>query len=62
MDAIRQLLTRFGEMAAHPGAFGILLIYALLWFIFDRDLECVVYDFADPASRTSRHAGFAGKT
>lgn len=37
MHAIRQLLTRFGEMAAHPGAFGILLIYALLWFIFDRD-------------------------
>jgi low affinity Fe/Cu permease len=24
-------------MAAHPGAFGILIGYAVLWFIFDRD-------------------------
>jgi low affinity Fe/Cu permease len=24
-------------MAAHPGAFGILVMYAVLWFIFDRD-------------------------
>jgi len=24
-------------MAAHPGAFGILIVYAVLWFIFDRD-------------------------
>ena len=37
MHAIRQLLTRLGEMAAHPSAFGILIVYALLWFIFDRD-------------------------
>ena len=37
MQAIRQLLTRLGEMAAHPSAFGILIVYALLWFIFDRD-------------------------
>ena len=37
MQAIRELLTRLGELAAHPGAFGILIIYALLWFIFDRD-------------------------
>jgi low affinity Fe/Cu permease len=37
MHAIRQLLTRLGEMAAHPGAFGVLVLYALLWFIFDRD-------------------------
>ena len=35
MDGIRQLLTRLGELAAHPGAFGILIVYALLWFIFD---------------------------
>lgn len=33
---IRRSLTRIGELAAHPAAFGILLIYALLWFIFDR--------------------------
>ena len=25
-----------GELAAHPAAFGVLLAYALLWFIFDR--------------------------
>ena len=37
MDAIRQLLTRLGELAAHPGAFGILVAYAVLWFIFDRE-------------------------
>jgi low affinity Fe/Cu permease len=37
MQAIRELLTRLGVMAAHPGAFGILIVYALLWFIFDRD-------------------------
>jgi low affinity Fe/Cu permease len=37
MHAIRQLLTGLGEMAAHPSAFGILIVYALLWFIFDRD-------------------------
>jgi low affinity Fe/Cu permease len=37
MQAIRQLLTRLGELAAHPGAFGILIVYALLWFVFDRD-------------------------
>jgi len=24
-------------MAAHPGAFGILIVYGVLWFIFDRD-------------------------
>jgi low affinity Fe/Cu permease len=33
---IRQSLTRIGELAAHPAAFGLLLIYASLWFIFDR--------------------------
>jgi len=37
MDAIRQLLTRLGELAAHPGAFGILIAYTVLWFIFDRE-------------------------
>ena len=37
LDAIRQLLTRLGELAAHPGASGILVAYAVLWFIFDRE-------------------------
>ena len=37
MDAIRHLLTRLGELAAHPGAFGILIAYAVLWFVFDRE-------------------------
>jgi low affinity Fe/Cu permease len=36
-NSIRKLLTRLGEMAAHPSAFGVLVLYALLWFIFDRD-------------------------
>jgi low affinity Fe/Cu permease len=34
-DLIRQSLTKVGEFAAHPAAFGILLVYALLWFTFD---------------------------
>jgi low affinity Fe/Cu permease len=33
---IRHSLTRIGELAAHPAAFGILLIYLVLWFSFDR--------------------------
>src|SRR6478735_995423 len=37
MQSIRELLTRLGVMAAHPGAFGILIVYTLLWLIFDRD-------------------------
>ena len=36
MQSIRELLTRLGVMAAHPGAFGILIVYTLLWLIFDR--------------------------
>jgi low affinity Fe/Cu permease len=31
------MLTKLGEVAAHPGAFGVLIVYALLWFIFDRN-------------------------
>jgi hypothetical protein len=34
MQSIRELLTRL--VAAHPGAFGILIVYTLLWLIFDR--------------------------
>ena len=36
MQPIRELLTHVGVMAAHPGAFGILIVYAVLWFVFDR--------------------------
>jgi low affinity Fe/Cu permease len=35
-QVVRPFLTRIGELAAHPAAFGILVIYACLWFIFDR--------------------------
>ena len=37
VQAIPQFLTRTGELAAHPLAFGIWLLYGILWFIFDRD-------------------------
>jgi low affinity Fe/Cu permease len=33
---IRHLLTRLGELASHPGAYSIVALYAVLWFIFDR--------------------------
>ena len=33
MQTLRELLTGLGVMAAHPGAFGILIVYAVLWFI-----------------------------
>ena len=36
-DAIRHLLTGFGQLVAHPVAFAILLLYATLWFLLDRD-------------------------
>jgi low affinity Fe/Cu permease len=36
ISAIRHSLTRLGELAAHPGAYGIIVIYAVLWFVLDR--------------------------
>src|SRR4026207_1978154 len=36
MQAIREMLTRLGVMAAHPGAFAILIVYAVLWLTFGR--------------------------
>lgn len=36
IDGIRHSLTRLGEWAAHPGAYGIVALYAVLWFVFDR--------------------------
>lgn len=32
----RHALTRLGEYASHPVAYGVVLTYALLWLIFDR--------------------------
>jgi hypothetical protein len=69
MDAIRQLLTRLGELAAHPGAFGILIAYAVLWFVFDREsldsrhhnIDRMVHDAANSARRAPRHASPAGE-
>lgn len=35
--SIRATLTRFGTWTAHPAAFAIVLVYALLWLVFERD-------------------------
>ena len=34
---IRRGLTGLGVLAAHPAAFGIVAVYAVLWFFFQRD-------------------------
>ena len=34
---IGHALTRLGEWAAHPAAFGLALLYAVCWLIFDRE-------------------------
>jgi low affinity Fe/Cu permease len=34
---IASMLTRFGTLLASPTAFLIVLIYAALWFVFERD-------------------------
>ena len=34
--AFRHALTRLGEYASHPLAYGVVLAYALLWLFFDR--------------------------
>jgi low affinity Fe/Cu permease len=31
---VRHWLTRLGELAAHPAAFGVIAIYAVAWLIF----------------------------
>jgi low affinity Fe/Cu permease len=36
IEMIRRALTRVGELTAHPAAFGMLLVYAVLWFAFDQ--------------------------
>lgn len=35
IEMIRRSLTRLGEVTAHPLAFGLVLLYATLWFAFD---------------------------
>ena len=36
IKVIRRTLTYFGELTAHPAAFALVLLYAALWFAFDR--------------------------
>ena len=36
LNAVRHMLTGFGQLVAHPAAFAILLMYAALWFFLDR--------------------------
>ena len=36
-DAIRHMLTGFGQLVADPDGFAVLLLYATLWFLLDRD-------------------------
>jgi phosphoglycerol transferase MdoB-like AlkP superfamily enzyme len=67
MQSIRELLTRLGMMAAHPGAFGILIVYTLLWLIFDRNsfdwhaCATLIVWFMTLTSRASRHSGSTGE-
>jgi low affinity Fe/Cu permease len=36
IEMIRRALTRLGEVTANPAAFGLVLVYAGLWFAFER--------------------------
>ena len=36
LQTIGHTLTRLGELAAHPGVYSIVVLYALLWFALDR--------------------------
>ena len=36
-DPIRRALTKLGEYAAHPAAFGLALLYTAAWLLFDRE-------------------------
>jgi low affinity Fe/Cu permease len=33
---IRETLTQFGVLTSHPSAFAIVVAYAMLWYIFER--------------------------
>ena len=35
-EVIKRSLTRMGEITASPWAFALLLVYAGVWFVFDR--------------------------
>lgn len=32
-----RILTRLGELTAHPAAFGIVVVYGVLWIVFQRE-------------------------
>ena len=36
MSVIRRMITQLGVYSASPVAFGVLLAYAALWFLFER--------------------------
>ena len=69
ISAIRHSLTRLGELAAHPGAYGIIVIYAVLWFVLDRAsldwhgvaTRGLVHDPAHTTHGAPRYAGAAGE-
>jgi low affinity Fe/Cu permease len=37
MDALQRFITAAGVWLARPAAFGAVLVYAVLWLIFDRE-------------------------
>ena len=48
---IGHALTRLGEWAAHPAAFGLALLYAVCWLIFDHESLNCTGNRADRADR-----------
>jgi low affinity Fe/Cu permease len=36
-DPVCRALTKLGEYAAHPAAFGLALLYTAAWLLFDRE-------------------------
>jgi low affinity Fe/Cu permease len=34
LHSLRHAFTRFGELAAHPAAFGVVAVYAVFWIVF----------------------------
>jgi low affinity Fe/Cu permease len=37
MRAIQAALTQLGVLTAHPGAFLVVILFAVLWIVFDRN-------------------------
>jgi len=46
---IGHALTKLGEWATHPAAFGLALLYAAAWLLFDRES----FDFQGAAELSS---------